>query len=111
MINMKRIVVGAACTLLAAGFLIGQEEKKSETKKGTSHSAGGILHPEMTVAPDAGSYDKPMGTLGESGKEWTDTTVNAGVDKKPLPGKPVKVTGEIIDLSCYLQLGKHGEKH
>ena len=21
------------------------------------------------------------------------------------------VTGEIIDLSCYLQLGKHGEKH
>jgi len=24
-----------------------------------------ILHPEMTVAADAGSYDKPAGTLGE----------------------------------------------
>ena len=37
--------------------------------------------------------------------------VNAGVAKKPLEGKLITVTGEIIDLSCYLQLGKHGEKH
>jgi hypothetical protein len=103
--NLKAVIGTAACFVLAAGFIIGQEEKKGE-----SHS--GILHPEMTVAPDAGSYDKPMGTLGESaGKEWTDTTVAAGVDKKPLLGKTVKVTGEIIDLSCYLQLGKHGDKH
>ena len=105
MLNIKPVIAVAACTLLAAGFLIGQEEKKAEAKK------GGALHPEMAVAPDAGSYDKPMGTLGEAGAEWTDTTTNAGVDKKPLPGKTVKVTGEIIDLSCYLQLGKHGEKH
>ena len=106
MLNIKKFIAAAACTVLAAGFVIGQEAKKAEAKK-----APGILHPEMTVAPDAGSYDAPMGTLGESGKDWTDTTVNAGVDKKPLPGKTVKVTGEIIDLSCYLQLGKHGEKH
>jgi hypothetical protein len=70
------------------------------------------LHPEMTVAPDAGSWDKPAATLGQKPPaEWTDTTVNAGVAKKPLEGKVVTVTGEIIDLSCYLQLGKHGEKH
>jgi len=72
----------------------------------------GPLHPEMTVAPDAGTYDKPAGTVGQKpSTDWTETTINAGVNKKPLDGKPVTVAGEIIDLSCYLQLGKHGEKH
>ena len=70
------------------------------------------LHPEMTVAPEAGSYDKPAGSLGtKPATEWTDTTIAAGVNKKPLDGKVTTITGEIIDLSCYLQLGKHGEKH
>ena len=111
MINRKTVIATAACALLAASFVIGQEAKKVESKKsGPGHS--GVLHPEMTVGSDAGSYDQPMGTLGEkAGKDWTDTTVNAGVDKKPLPGKVTTVKGEIIDLSCYLQLGKHGEKH
>jgi hypothetical protein len=33
------------------------------------------------------------------------------VDGKPVPGKVVTVVGEIVDLSCYLQVGKHGGKH
>jgi hypothetical protein len=70
----------------------------------------GILQPQMTVAADAGTYAAPMGKMGD-GEAWSSTTVAAGVDGKPLPGKPEKVTGEIVDLSCYLQLGKHGEKH
>lgn len=95
---------------MVAGLAAAQTpEKKTATKKGGS---GAVLHPEMTVAADAGSYDKPMGTLGEKPAEpWSPTTIGAGVDKKPEPGKPITVTGEIIDLSCYLQLGKHGEKH
>ncbi len=77
-----------------------------------SSLSGAILHPEMTVAPDAGTYTKPATTLGEKPAEpWTATTIAAGVDKKPQPGKVVTEVGEIIDLSCYLQLGKHGEKH
>src|SRR5215467_7264835 len=73
-------------------------------------AAGKILHPEMTV--ENGSYDKPMATIGEKpGQPWTATTTAAGVDSKPQPGKPVTVVGEIVDFSCYLQLGKHGEKH
>jgi len=33
-------------------------------------------------------------------------------DAKPNPGAvPKTVTGEIVDFSCYLQIGKHGEKH
>lgn len=75
-------------------------------------AAESVLHPEMKVAADAGTFDKPMGTLGEKTSDvWSATTIGAGVDKKPETGKAVTATGEIIDLSCYLQLGKHGEKH
>lgn len=75
-------------------------------------AAESVLHPEMKVAADAGTYDKPMGTIGEKTSDvWSATTIGAGVDKKPETGKAVTETGEIIDLSCYLQLGKHGEKH
>jgi hypothetical protein len=97
---MKRFWTSISLIALAGFVLTGADKK------------GAPLHPEMTVAPDAGSYDKPMGTLGEKPTDpWSATTIGAGVDKKPQPGKPITVTGEILDLSCYLQLGKHGEKH
>jgi hypothetical protein len=72
--------------------------------------SGGILHPEMAV--QTGSYDKPAATIGAKPAEpWTATTVAAGVGKVPQKGRPVTVVGEIVDFSCYLQLGKHGEAH
>lgn len=71
---------------------------------------GGILHPEMAV--QTGTYDKPAATIGtRPSQPWTATTIAAGVAKKPQPGKPVTIVGEIVDFSCYLQLGKHGEAH
>ncbi len=71
-----------------------------------------VLHPEMTVADDAGSYAKPAGKMGQKTSDpWSATTVAAAVDKKTQPGKAITVAGEIMDLSCYLQVGKHGEKH
>lgn len=83
------------------------DEKKGSAKKGGS----AILQPQMKV--ETGSYDKPAGTLGSAPKElWSATTVGAAVDGKPNPGaKEAKLTGEIVDFSCYLQIGKHGEKH
>ena len=97
----------ASLTLAAVAFtLTAADEKKAEHKKSAT---SGPLQPQMT--PEGG-WDKAMGTLGEKPAEpWTATTIAAGVDKKPLPGKITTVTGEIVDLSCYLQLGKHGEKH
>jgi len=71
----------------------------------------GILQPQMTVAKDAGTYEAPMGKIGDKGEVWTATSTAAGVDGKPLAGKTETVVGEIVDMSCYLQLGKHGEKH
>jgi hypothetical protein len=90
--------------MIAAGslFLASAQDKKKST---------GVLHPELTVAKDAGTYTAPMGKIGDKGEVWTGTTMAAGVDGKPQPGKTVTVVGEIVDMSCYLQLGKHGEKH
>src|SRR5438067_8579161 len=73
-------------------------------------AARDVLHPQL--APEKGSFDKPAGKLGEAPERpWSVTTVAAAVDGKPLPGKVVTVVGEVVDYSCYLQLGKHGGKH
>ena len=73
-------------------------------------NAKDILFPNMT--PDKGTYDKPHDTIGVKAKgPWSVTTIAAAVDGKPLPGKAVTVVGEIIDISCYTSLGKHGTKH
>lgn len=90
-------------TIAAAFTLTAQDAKKKS-------SGGGILHPEMKV--ESGTYQKPMATIGTKPTQpWSTTSVAAGVDSKPQPGRPITVVGEIVDFSCYLQLGKHGEKH
>lgn len=73
-------------------------------------SAKEILFPNFT--PEKGTFEAPAGKLGvKSANPWSVTTAAAGVNGKPLPGKVVTVVGEIVDYSCYLQLGKHGTKH
>src|ERR1017187_4148033 len=95
---MKRIILVVAVAALAALSMPAQEKK------------GAILHPEMKV--ETGTWDAPAATIGvKPDPAWTATTVPAGVDSKPGPGKAITVVGEIVDFSCYIQLGKHGEKH
>lgn len=95
-----RAILSSLLTLGAAGILLFAQEPKS--------GSSGILHPEMKV--EGGSYAKPMGKLGEKpAQPWSATTMAAGVDGKPEPGHVVTRVGEIVDFSCYLQLGKHGE--
>jgi hypothetical protein len=94
----KTIAIVALSTVAALG-LWAQAKKKYP-----------ILQPQMTV--EKGTYASPMGTMGEKPAEaWTATTMGASVDGKPQPGKVTTLTGEIVDFSCYLQIGKHGEKH
>lgn len=70
----------------------------------------GLLFPGMT--PEKGTWDKPFDKLGtKPAQPWSVTTVAAAVDGKPITGKVETVIGEVIDVSCYLQVGKHGEKH
>jgi hypothetical protein len=71
-----------------------------------------ILYPDWSK-PTAGTFDKPAAEIGKkvtADAPWTVTTVSSAIDK-PLSGKAVTVVGEIIDISCYLQVGKHGDKH
>ena len=69
-----------------------------------------ILNPQFT--PEKGTFDKPAGKLGEAAERpWSVTTVAAAVNGQPLPGKTTTLVGEVVDYSCYLQVGKHGGKH
>jgi hypothetical protein len=74
--------------------------------------AGGILFPDWSP-PSKGTYDAPSAEIGKQVKDaqpWSVTTVTSAIEK-PLKGKAATVIGEVVDLSCYLQVGKHGEKH
>jgi hypothetical protein len=104
---VKLKVLAVSVTVLAA-LVLSAQENKDAPKKAAAKSA--LLHPEMAVI--TGTWDHPAATLGSKPSEpWTATSVAAGVDGKPQPGKPITVVGEIVDFSCYLQLGKHGDKH
>ena len=101
MTNKIKIVLSASCVFALAGALTAQQA----AKKGP-----GILQPQMKV--EGGSYEKPMGSLGSKADQpWSATTMGASVDGKPNEAKMVTMKGEIVDFSCYLQIGKHGEKH
>ena len=47
--------------------------------------------------------------------QWSQTTIEAAatVENKAAlaDGRMASVVGEVIDVSCYVQLGKHGEGH
>jgi hypothetical protein len=76
----------------------------------SAQSKSGILQPQMTA--EKGTYKQAFGKLGEKpSSPWSATTLGAAVDGKPNPATVRTVVGEIIDFSCYLQVGKHGEKH
>lgn len=73
----------------------------------------GILFPDWSK-PTKGTYAEPSGNVGKKAAEdqpWSVTTVASSIMGKPVPGKSTTVVGEVIDLSCYLQVGKHGDKH
>jgi hypothetical protein len=111
---MKRkgltVLIAIVTTFILATAVRRIQTVSAQAEKGASKRGGHILHPEMTV--EQGTYDKPMAVIGtKPGEPWTTTSVAAGVDSKPQPGHPITVVGEMVDFSCYLQLGKHGEKH
>jgi hypothetical protein len=73
----------------------------------------GILFPDWSK-PTKGTYKEPAESVGKkvsAENPWSTTTMSSSVMGKPVEGKPISVVGEIIDLSCYLQVGKHGGKH
>jgi hypothetical protein len=103
----RKILVAGVAALAALTMVAQEQEKKAAPKKAPM---GAILHPEMKV--ETGTYESPAATIGtKPDQAWTNTSVAAGVDSKPQAGTPITRVGEIVDFSCYIQLGKHGEKH
>lgn len=70
----------------------------------------GILFPDWSK-PTKGTYQAPAGEIGKAGDAWTTTTIASSIMGQPVAGKTTSIVGEIIDMSCYLQVGKHGDKH
>jgi len=66
------------------------------------------------VAANDGPDAPPQVGSKETAK-WTATTYGAAAteaQKKVLEGgRPETVIGEVVDVSCYMQLGKRGEAH
>jgi len=78
------------------------------------------LFVSLTVAALASSSaiaaEPVAATIGsKADAKWTETTTAAAAtpeqQKQLKKGKPVTVEGEVIEVSCYVQLGKRGEKH
>ena len=88
----RNIALSLMLVAFAAGVVVAQQD--------------GLLQPTMEPIGGWGS----TATVGKAG-DWSATTVAAGVAQKPLAGKQATVVGEVVDLSCYLQLGKHGAAH
>lgn len=67
-----------------------------------------------TAAGAKSAATKPSPALKDS-SIWTATTYEAAskdVNKKVLAqGRKATITGEVVDVSCYLQLGKRGAAH
>jgi len=73
----------------------------------------GILFPDWS-APTKGTYKAPsaeVGTKATDAQPWSVTTVTSSIEGKTLKGSAKTAVGEVVDLSCYLQVGKHGDKH
>jgi hypothetical protein len=71
----------------------------------------GILFPDWSP-PTKGTFKEPAAEIGKKTKQpWSVTTVASAIEGKTVKGKVMSVVGEIVDLSCYLQVGKHGDKH
>jgi hypothetical protein len=93
------VLAGAIAMAGAAG------QEKAASQKAPAKS-GAAKAAEVAPAAQFGSK--------ESAK-WTDTTTAAAgsPEQKAVlaSGKPMTVTGELVEMSCFLQLGKRGEKH
>ncbi len=98
------LFTGMAAVALAIGASSGQEKPAEKVPAKKSAPAKGAE--SAPVAASIGNKDT---------SKWTDTTnAAAGTPEQKAvlaSGKVMTVTGELVEVSCLLQLGKRGEKH
>jgi hypothetical protein len=118
--NIHVLVLG----WLVAGLFLGCAKREETTHSQTSSEstqvaasgdasrmAGGspTFYGSDTLWNDGKPLAQPVASFGSDTPTWTSTTVAAA--NRGTTGKPATVVGEVVDVSCYLQLGKRGEKH
>ena len=109
MLTFKRAASSALFALLVIACAV-SAQAQAKKKAAPAKKGPGILQPQMT--PSKGTYEQPAAKIGQApSAPWSATTIGAAVDGKALPANIVTMVGEIIDYSCYLQIGKHGDKH
>lgn len=101
--RMQFLAVAALVAALGVAVAVADTVKKPQQ----AQPAAAEAKPAPPAAPVV--LGKP-----ETAK-WTATTYEAATaeaNKKVLEsGRAATVTGEVVDVSCYLQLGKRGEAH
>ncbi len=78
--------------------------------------AQGATEVKKPTMAEPATAEAPAAVLGHPDSvKWSATTYEAAsaeANKKVLEtGKPARVTGEVVDVSCFLQLGKRGPAH
>lgn len=126
--DLSSCVWVAGLAVLLGAWGCGSKAPREETPAGTEAQTGSGTDMEETAAPAAAApsgpavftgtdtlwnHSAPLGdpvaVFGETDSRWTETTVAAA--NRGTTGKPATVVGEVVDVSCYLQLGKRGEAH
>lgn len=99
---MRTLALLASLALSAPAFAADAPAAPAKTEKKAAKKKAAAQPVDATVGKKADA-------------KWTDTTDKAAAtpEQKAMlkKGKPMTVTGEVIEVSCYLQLGKRGEKH
>ena len=106
---MRRKTLSVLVVIAAAVTLAAQEKKEDAPKKAPTSSGDSAPGDDGRAPARMPNRWRRIGT--KPAEPWTTTTTAAGVDSKPQTGRPITRVGEIVDFSCYIQLGKHGEKH
>ena len=104
--RLRAIIAGAA--ILTAVLALAASANQGGTVTKPTQAQPAAAAPRSAPAPPV--------VLGKTETaKWTPTTheaATAEANKKVLEsGKVATVTGEVVDVSCYLQLGKRGEAH
>src|SRR4029453_5529691 len=72
-----------------------------------------VIAEDAPAKPPAPAAPEVLGS--KDAAKWTETTTKAAgtPEQKAVlaGGKVVTITGELVEVSCYLQLGKKGEAH
>ncbi len=113
-----RWILGLAVLLAGCSGGTGEEEAaktpadtppvmENQAAAGAAEEAAGFTGSD-TLWNAPASLGEPVASFGES-PSWTETTVKAA--NRGTTGRSKTVIGEVVDVSCYLQLGKRGEAH